>query len=119
MNAYRQEQEIKRLAAEKKAWEAAEAERKRLEAMAKKEGVELPPEEIEPLTPIEPAQTVVRTEAGSAFERKTWTFEIEDATQIPREFLMVDEKGIRAAVKNGAREIPGVRIFQTSDTSFR
>ena len=119
MNSYRREQEIQRLAAEKKAREAAETEQKRLAAMAAEEGVDLPPEEAVPPAPIEPTKDVVRTEAGTASVRRTWTFEVTDALQVPREFMKVDEQGIAAAIRAGAREIAGVRIFQKSDTVIR
>lgn len=46
--------------------------------------------------------------------RSRWTFEIVDESQVPREFLRVDEKAIRAAVKasKGKIEIPGVRVYE-------
>lgn len=45
--------------------------------------------------------------------REDIDFEIEDESLIPREFLMVNEKAIRAFVKatKGSQKIPGVRIF--------
>ena len=44
--------------------------------------------------------------------RKVWTFEVTNEEDIPREFLVVDEAKIRRAMNAGAREIPGVRIYQ-------
>jgi hypothetical protein len=44
--------------------------------------------------------------------RRTWTFEIEDASKVPAQFLIVNEKAIREAVRSGAREIPGIKIYQ-------
>lgn len=44
--------------------------------------------------------------------RKVWTFEITGENEIPRAFLSIDEKKIRAAIKDGVRDIPGVRIYQ-------
>jgi hypothetical protein len=38
---------------------------------------------------------------------------------VPVEFLMVNEKAIRAAVKAGVRNIPGVNIFQKEELSVR
>ncbi len=45
--------------------------------------------------------------------RNNWTFLIEDATKIPREFLMVDTVKIRAHVRAWKAEarIPGVRVY--------
>lgn len=51
--------------------------------------------------------------------RRVWTFEVEDAGKVPREFLCVDEKKIREAIRSGAREIPGVRIFQDLSVAVR
>lgn len=48
--------------------------------------------------------------------REEWLFEIVDESQIPREFLMPDEKKIRAyvrAMKDKAR-IPGVKIYKSA-----
>lgn len=60
-------------------------------------------------------------DAGDGAKNKTsrvWRFEVVDAAQVPRQFLAVDEKSIRAAVAQGAREIPGVRIFETEQLAF-
>jgi hypothetical protein len=43
--------------------------------------------------------------------RTEWRFEIEDPSQVPRDFMAVDETAIRRAIVAGARTIPGVRIF--------
>jgi hypothetical protein len=48
-----------------------------------------------------------------------WTFELTDTTQIPREYLVVDEAAIRKAVNAGVRTIPGVKIFQTESLALR
>lgn len=68
---------------------------------------------------IPQASGPVRTAAGTASVRKRWEFGITDPTAIPREYLMVDEKKIREAVKAGVRSIPGVNIFETSDIAIR
>lgn len=44
--------------------------------------------------------------------RKVWKHEIVDVQLVPAEFLIVDEVAIRKAVLAGARNIPGVRIFE-------
>lgn len=53
--------------------------------------------------------------AGS---KKVWKFEVTDANQVPRQFLVVEEKIIRAAVNIGTREIPGVRIYEDVQISL-
>jgi hypothetical protein len=52
---------------------------------------------------------------GTATVTKRWTFEVENENEVPRAFLVVNEKAIRAAVKAGTRSIPGVRIFQAAN----
>ncbi len=44
--------------------------------------------------------------------RPVWKFEVTDAALVPREFCSPDVTKLRAAVGDGAREIPGVRIFE-------
>jgi hypothetical protein len=51
--------------------------------------------------------------------RKVWTFEIVDQNLIPRELCSPDTTKIRAAVHLGARDIPGVRIFETDNMAVR
>lgn len=51
--------------------------------------------------------------------QRPWTFEVVAPTSVPWEFCTVDEKKIRAAVKAGVREIPGVRIFQDMKIAIR
>lgn len=45
-------------------------------------------------------------------ERVTWSFEVTDHGAVPERFWTVNETLIREAVRDGAREIPGVRIFE-------
>ena len=102
----REEAEKRRLAEElnrKLQEEAIEAGMS--EAEAKQVKVEMP---TAPTTPA-----VLRTEGGAkSSTAMVWTFDIEDANAIPRDYLCVDEKKIRDAVRLGTREIPGVKIYQ-------
>jgi len=125
----RQEQEKQA----KIAREQAEAEAKKLADAQKTatptQAQDLSAEELimwatQALVPAQPAIEVKhdsksKTASGSSFTRKTWKFEITDPTQIPREYLVVSEALIREAVKNGSREIAGVRIFEDTDISIR
>ena len=43
---------------------------------------------------------------------KDWRWETNLFNQIPREFLQVDEIKVNKAVRDGTRDIPGIRIFQ-------
>lgn len=58
-----------------------------------------------------------RTDFGTF--KQVADFEVQDLNQIPRSYLMADEKKIRQAVKEGIREIPGVRIFMREDFTRR
>ena len=51
--------------------------------------------------------------------RKQWTFEITDPNLVPKEYMTVDPKLIRAAVTLGKRNIPGVRIFEETKIAIR
>ncbi len=46
--------------------------------------------------------------------RKTWKYEVVDTTKVPRNFCVPSDQLIREAIKNGVREIPGVRIYSES-----
>lgn len=48
-----------------------------------------------------------------------WVHEVTDAAQVPRQYLMVNEAALKAAIAGGAREIPGVRIFEQVRTAIR
>lgn len=104
----------------RKAEEAARKAQKKLQAKldadAKKAGVEAV--KVDEVV-VAAADPVTRTESGTATQRKTWEFEVEDPGKVPPEYLMVDEKKVRAAVRNGVRNIPGVKIYQETKTQIR
>jgi hypothetical protein len=57
-------------------------------------------------------ETKVESESGSLRVRKVWKFELINADEIPREYLMVNETAIRRAIADGVRQINGVRIYE-------
>jgi predicted house-cleaning NTP pyrophosphatase (Maf/HAM1 superfamily) len=65
------------------------------------------------------AEAVPVTEGVSTYE--TWTFEVEDPLQVPREFLTVDEVLVRAYVKKNKHhsQIPGIRVFTKTTVAVR
>jgi hypothetical protein len=63
--------------------------------------------------------TSLSSKSGSAHARQRWVATIEDESRVPREYLMVDTKKINAAVKDGVREIPGVKIEQETGLAVR
>jgi hypothetical protein len=109
-NSFRQT-EINRKKAEQEAELRRIAEEQRREAeAAAKEGVKYEPVIPVPVV-VHDAPTVTRTETGSVHQREHWDFELEDISKVGREYLMVDEKKVRQAVKDGVRSIPGFKIF--------
>jgi len=54
----------------------------------------------------------VHTEAGSVRMKTVIDFEVINPNDVPREFLIVDERLIRKAVASGVRVIKGVNIFE-------
>lgn len=51
--------------------------------------------------------------------RHIWTFEVQNLSQVPREYLMLDEQKIRQAIREGQRDISGLSIFQKQQTVYR
>ncbi len=51
--------------------------------------------------------------------RNIWTFEVQNLANVPREYLMLDEKKVRQAIRSGERSIPGLMIFQQQQTVYR
>ena len=50
--------------------------------------------------------------ATSTTTVKRWVWEIVDEKEIPREYLQVSSTAVNAAVRDGVREIPGIKIYQ-------
>lgn len=51
--------------------------------------------------------------------KQVWTFELTDETKVPRQFLSVDDKKIKQAIRDGVRDIAGVRIYQDAQLAQR
>ena len=47
--------------------------------------------------------------------RTIWDFEILNENEVPREFCSLNSKKIKKSIKNGLREIKGIRIFSKQD----
>lgn len=61
----------------------------------------------------------VTTAFGQTSVRKIWDWELIDISQVPMEFLKIDEAKITTSIRGGAREIKGIRIFQRESVSVR
>lgn len=68
---------------------------------------------------VKEAARVTSFSGVKATASRKWVHEVTDAQQVPRQYLMVNEAAIKAAIAGGAREIPGVRIFEDVRTAIR
>lgn len=68
--------------------------------------------------PIRVEQTVKSESVATTF-RKVWDFEIIQQGSVPREYCSPDATLLRNAIKNGIREIPGVKIFEKTIVGSR
>lgn len=93
--------------------EADERARKEAEAFD-----EPPPPVAAPVIAKEAARVVGFSGTKAAASVK-WIHEVVSPAQVPREFLMVNEAAIKAAIAGGRRDIPGVRIFEQVRTAIR
>lgn len=110
----RREEEARRAAEEAAKKEAAvetkdeldEAIEAHAEAAKAQKAAEAPPQEL----------ARARGEYGAvATTRTVWMHEVTDATKIPREYLIVNDAAIKAAIKAGVREIAGIRIYEHTE----
>jgi hypothetical protein len=93
---------------------AEEARRKAEEAATAEAAISSLPE------PALPKATVAAPAKPTGIsQRKVWKHTVVKPELVPREFLVVDEKAIRQAVRDGVREIPGVRIEQVAEMAVR
>jgi predicted phage tail protein len=58
-------------------------------------------------------------EDGKLTRVKKWAWELEDEHSIPREYLILDEKKVDEAVKQGVRNIPGIKVFEKEEITMR
>lgn len=58
-------------------------------------------------------------EDGSLYKKDEWKFDIENEEEIPRDYLIVDPVQISNAIKNGVRNIPGIKIQKQEKTFLR
>ena len=115
------EEERARVAAETR---KAEEERAKLIAEAEKNGTpvsEIPPAPIIPeVSELDLRMREKELEASKSKSLRTvWDYKVVDESLIPRQYLVVDDKKIRAAIKAGFRDIPGVKIFEDPNLVLR
>lgn len=111
------------------AWQAAERAKAAAEAKAKLDAARAAEERaraagVLSTTPVaepepEPQQVVRGATGAGIVTTKRWVHEVTDAAAVPRQYLTVDDAAIKAAVKAGVRDIPGVRIYQDETVTVR
>jgi hypothetical protein len=93
--------------------EAAARERKIAATLQEK-----PPAPVVPVA----AKDAGRIATGGAVKASAnlkWVHRVTDPQAVPRQYLMVNEAAIKAAVAGGVREIPGVEIYEDIRTAIR
>lgn len=98
---------------QRKADEAAEINRLRLEASRREaalnDGELSQPTQLVEIPAAPPAKVHAQTaDLGTA---KVWKWELIDIARVPAEYLMVDTVKVGKVVRAGVRDIPGVRIY--------
>ncbi len=117
---HRRKVEAARLKAEAEAEEARKtAEAEAIEAgFTEEESTELAEMEAEAVKneapvvlPPAPVKTIETANAKSTV-RKIWAFEVEAFEKVPSDYLVLSSQAVTRAIRDGVREIPGLRIFQ-------
>lgn len=106
------QEELRRLEAERR---AREEELRRQMAEAHR----VDPVVVQELQNLKSQQAVAVAETPKNSITKVWSYEIVEIGIIPREFLMPDDAKIKAAVRAGIRDIPGIIIFQKDQLVIR
>ena len=118
IGAFQWKKELERRKEEKRLREEAEKQEELAKQEAEEAGVEAPP--MQAPEPVVKKQTVTRTESGtSAHMRTRWTFKVLDFNKVPRAYLVLDEKKVRAAIQAGIHNIDGLEVFEEPVTVLR
>ena len=72
-----------------------------------------------PMLPVEAPKAKIKTDNATVSYKKIWEYEVTDFSQIPEQYLTVDNKKIMEAIHSGMRDIPGVKLFQTEHAACR
>ena len=54
-----------------------------------------------------------------AYDKSDFVFQVTDLEAIPKEYLVVDEKKVKEAMKGGVASIPGLQIVKTTKTILK
>ena len=62
---------------------------------------------------------VVNLSTENNIVSKVWDFELVDISAVPQEFIILNDKAVRQAIREGVREIKGIKIFQKARVSIK
>lgn len=62
---------------------------------------------------------VVNLSTENNIVSKVWDFELVDISAVPQEFIILNDKAVRQAIREGVREIKGLKIFQKARVSIK
>jgi hypothetical protein len=115
LGPYQYRKELKRREDERKAREAAAAQQAAIDAEAKKMGVETVqlPEMV-----IPQKKAPVRTESGTTTTIMVKKFRVIDLDQVPRDFLLLNEQKVRAAMSAGVN-VAGIEYYEEPQVRVR
>lgn len=108
--------EMERRKAEAAAQKAAAEAQRKIDREAKRAGIE-PVQLPAPVIPQEAEP--VRTETGTTSYVPVWDFEVLDIAAVPAKYLEINAQAVRAAIKAGVREIPGLQIIERMQVRTR
>lgn len=122
---WQREQEIARQEAAIKQQEEINAVNANLKKDAEERGLFAPKEIV---APVLEEQKTIRTSSGAkATSVKTWVFEVVSMKEVakavveekvPSSFIQINHVVINQAIKQGTRQIPGLKIHQRESTRF-
>ena len=110
---------LDRLIAELNRYQTAKLAAQRAREEEERKAAELFEEPPPAPIPVREAARVVSMEGVKATASRRWVHTVTDPLAVPRNYLMVNEMAVKAAIAGGVREIPGVRIFEEIRTSIR
>jgi hypothetical protein len=100
---------------EEEARRQAAYDKERTEARAFGEAAPAPAQDLQ----LPDVDRTIRAQGGTASIAMKWTFEVTDVSQVPTQYLAVNGLAVREAIRNGARVIPGLRIYEEPNVRVR
>jgi hypothetical protein len=108
--------QIERQKAEKAAQVVAAGKQKELDKIADDAGVD----RVKLDKPIlKKSKSKIVGSAASATPKTDWLYKVLSINIVPRDFLMVNDKAVKQAIKNGERDIAGLQIYQETKAQVR